>query len=202
MVKYVKKPVTYNAIKYTGDVAAFKDALAAASAQIGFEVFAGGDHLVVRCGATAFTEMVEIWPNQYLVFGESQAEKPYASDLSGLAPYNDVYVTASGGEPGQGGNGTVQYFTNRPGKIAAIEWTGGNFSAVQEFCSHWGMEPVNNGDGTISVSGGTGAGDHIPAGYWISNGLAMATSTEQLNQGYVRLPGDGVGPYQYDIRLS
>ncbi|MER6665342.1 hypothetical protein ABT256_12395 [Amycolatopsis japonica] len=202
MAQYVKKPVTYNAIKYTGDVASFTSALAAASTQIGFEVFVGVDRLVVRCGATAFTEMVEIAPNQYLVFGESQAERPYASDLSGLAPYGDVYVTASGGEPGQGADGTVQYFTLRPGKIAAIEWTGANFSAVQEFCANWGMEVVNNGDGTVSVSGGTGVGDHIPAGYWISNGLAMATSAAQLNQGYVRLPGDGVGPYQYDIQLS
>jgi len=94
MVEYVRKPITYNAIQYTGDVAAFQDALTAAPSQVSFKVYQGSANVLVKCIATAFNVYVEIGSGQYLVFlTHSQNEQPYTSDLSDLVPYEDIYVT-------------------------------------------------------------------------------------------------------------
>ena len=110
----------------------------------------------------------------------------------------DPEFTAAGDEGGGGPpSGAVRYFTGRPSVIAAIQWSGNNFTAVQEFCAEFAMTAVDHGDGTIGVSGITGAGDAISVGSWISNSLAQAATDTDLRTGHQELPG--AGPFEHSI---
>lgn len=85
----------------------------------------------------------------------------------------------------------TRYFTPRPPAVAAEQWTGDNFPAIAAFATdHCGATAVDNGNGTINVSGLTGAGSDLPVGTWLVSTHVSAVTEDVFASIYAELAGE------------